>query len=91
MLVRSQHNRRLPNGTLLWDEMQGVEPLGEIEFTLGARAGRSARVVRQELRIKRVTVDHDPTGATGMTCLVASEVGAPAGGSCQASQCAGGC
>lgn len=79
VLVRSQHNRRLPNGALLWDEVQGVEPLGEIVFTLGARAGRSARVVRQELRIKRVTVDHDPTGAIEMTCLVASEVGAPAG------------
>jgi Transposase Tn5 dimerisation domain len=78
LLVCSQHNRRLPDGTRLWDEVQGSEPLGQIEFTLGARAGRRARVVRQELRIKRVTVDHGPTGVIEMTCLVASEVGAPA-------------
>ena len=79
LLVRSQHNRRLPSGARLWDEVQASEPLGEIEFTLGARAGRSARRVRQELRIKRVTVDHDVTGAIEMSCVMASEVGAPAG------------
>lgn len=79
LLVRSQHNRRLPSGALLWDEVQASELLGEIEFSLGARAGCRARVVRQELRIKRVTVDHDATGAIEMSCLVASEVGAPAG------------
>jgi hypothetical protein len=81
LLVRSQHNRRLPNGGRLWDEVHSSELLGRIEFTLGARIGRRARVVRQELRIKRVTVvDHeDPTGVIEMTCLVASEVGAPAG------------
>lgn len=79
LLVRSQHNRRLPDGTRLWDEVQGSELLGRIEFTLGARAGRRARVVRQELRIKRVTLSHERTGVIEMTCLVASEVGAPAG------------
>ena len=79
LLVRSQHNRRLPNGARLWDEVQASESLGEIEFTLGARAGRRARVVRQELRLKRVTVGHGAMGAIEMTCLMASEVGAPAG------------
>jgi hypothetical protein len=80
LLVRSQHNRRLPDGARLWDQVQDSEPVGHIEFTLGARAGRRARVVRQELRIKRVTVDdHDATGVIEMTCLVASEVGTPAG------------
>ena len=79
LLVRSQHNRRLPNGARLWDEVQASESLGEIEFTVGARAGRRARVVRQELRLKRVVVDRDATGAIEMTCLMASEVGAPSG------------
>ena len=80
LLVRSQHNRRLPDGARLWDEVQASEVLGQIEFTLGARAGRRARVVRQELRLKRVRLDHDDdTNAIEMTCLVASEVGAPAG------------
>jgi hypothetical protein len=80
LLVCWPHNRRLPDGTRLWDQVHSSEPLGQIEFILGARAGRRARVVRQELRIKRVTVDdHDLTGVIEMTCLVASEVGAPAG------------
>ena len=79
VLVRSQHNRRLPDGKLLWDEVQAGAVLGTIAFTLGARAGRKARVVRQELRLKRVVLDHGATGAIEMTCLVASEVGAPAG------------
>ena len=73
LLVRSQHNRRLPDGARLWDEVRGVEPVGEIEFTMGACGGRRARVVRQELRIKRVVIDHDQTGAIEMICLVASE------------------
>jgi len=79
LLVRSQHNRRLPNAALLWDEVQASQPLGEIGFTLGARAGRRARAVRQELRMQRVVVAHDAAGPIEMTCLVASEVGAPAG------------
>ena len=36
LLVRSQHNRRLPNGARLWDEVQASESLGEIEFTKGS-------------------------------------------------------
>ena len=80
LLVRSQHNRRLPDGQLLWDAVQSSQVLGEIEFTMGARAGRRARVVRQELRLKRVRLDHDDDSrAIEMSCLVASEVGAPAG------------
>ena len=73
LLVRSQQNRRLTNGARRWDEVPASVSLGEIEFTLGARVGRRARVVRQALRLKRVTVGH------GAMCLMASEVGAPAG------------
>ncbi len=79
MLVRSQHNRRLPDGTLMWDTVQAQEPLGTIQFSMGARPGHSARVVRQELRVKRVCVDQGEVGTIEMTCLIASEVGAPAG------------
>jgi len=60
--------------------VQASEPIGEMVFTLAARAGRRARVVRQELRLKRVTLHPgDGKGAVEMTCLVASEVSAPAG------------
>ena len=43
--------------------MQAGKSLGEIEFTRGVRAGRRARVVRQELRLKRVTVGHGAMAA----------------------------
>lgn len=79
LLVRSQHNRRLPDGKLMWNEVQSQVPLGTIAFTMGTRAGRSARAVRQELRVKRVCVDHGVHGSIEMTCLVASEIGAPDG------------
>jgi hypothetical protein len=64
---------------LLWDEVQAQAPLGEIEFALGARDGRQARVVRQELRFKRMVLHHGAQGAIEMTCVIASEVGAPTG------------
>ena len=79
ILVRSKHNRRLPEGARLWGEVQASEPIGEIEFTVTARAGRKARVVRQQLRLKRVALHHgEAFGAIEMTCLVASEIDAPA-------------
>lgn len=79
LLVRSQHNRRLPDGKLMWDEVQAQESLGVIEFTMGARPGHKPRVVRQELRVKRVCVDQGVNGKIEMSCLVASEIDAPAG------------
>ena len=45
--------------------MQAIESQGEIEFTLGARAGRRGRVVRQELRLKGVTVGHGGSWCDG--------------------------
>jgi hypothetical protein len=79
LLVRPQHSRRLPEGALIWDEVQSQEALGTLAFTMGARAGRSARAICQELRVKRVSVDQGVHGSIEMTCLVASEIGAPAG------------
>jgi hypothetical protein len=79
VLVRSQHNRRLPGGQRLWDEVQASAVLGEVRFTMGARPGRRARVVRQALRALRGVVGHGASGPIEMTCLQAHEVGAPAG------------
>lgn len=82
LLVRVQHNRRLPGPEkqALFDALQAATPLGEIEFTLGPRAGRKARTVRQQLRVQRVVVGHDAAGAPiEMSCVLASEVDAPAG------------
>ena len=81
LLVRSQHNRVLVDNKHLWDEVDAQPVLGEIQFTLGARDGRKPRVVRQQLRAKRMRLDHGKhaSGAIEMTCLVASEVDAPPG------------
>jgi hypothetical protein len=79
VLVRSQHNRRLPCGQRLWAEVQASAVLGEVRFTMGARPGRRARVVRQALRALRGVVGHGASGPIEMTSLQAHEVGAPAG------------
>ncbi len=47
-LIRSQHNRCLPDGGKLWASILAGTPLGEIEFTLAARQGQAAREVRQQ-------------------------------------------
>ena len=81
LLVRSQHNRVLADDKHLWDEVDAQEVLGEIEFSLGARDGRKPRVVRQQLRVKRMQLGHGKQAQDGieMTCLVASEIDAPSG------------
>ena len=81
VLVRSQHNRVLADKKYLWDEVDGAPVLGEIQFTLGARDGRKPRVVRQQLRAKRMRLDHGKhaEGAIEMTCVMATEIDVPPG------------
>ncbi|MFC7632837.1 IS4 family transposase [Paraburkholderia humisilvae] len=77
-LLRSQHNRVLPEGGKLWDEVLSGEPLGEIRFTLAARQGQKAREVQQQLWARCVDVPHTADSVIPVTCIVAREVGAPA-------------
>ena len=81
VLVRSQHNRVLAEDKRLWQEVEAQEVLGEIQFILGGSDGRKPRVVRQQLRTVRVRIDHGKhaQGSIEMTCVVASEIGAPPG------------
>jgi hypothetical protein len=76
-LIRCQHNRSLEAGARLWDTVDASQVLGEIAFILPGRAGQKAREVKQELRAQRVKLP----GKKGLaiTCIVAQEVGAPAG------------
>lgn len=53
-LIRSQHDRNLADGGKLRSHVAQAEPLGEIEFELPLRPGRSARTVVQTLRAARV-------------------------------------
>jgi hypothetical protein len=76
-LIRSQYNRNLGETGKLWDRVGASQALGEITFILPGRAGQKAREVKQELRAQRVKL----AGQAGptVTCVVAQEVGAPAG------------
>ena len=77
-LLRCQHNRVLPEGGKLWDEVMGSEPLGRIGFGLAAGRGRKARQVQQELRAQRIRLSDRQGGHVEVTCLIAAEVDAPA-------------
>lgn len=55
-LLRSQHNRSLPEGGKLWARVMEGDSPGEIRFTLPSRQGRKARAVRQQVWARRVTL-----------------------------------
>ena len=76
-LVRSKHNRSLPEGGTLWMKVGAGEALGEIEFTLPGRAGHAVRQVRQRLFAARVTGSDGQGGQFAATCVIAQELGAP--------------
>lgn len=78
-LVRAAHNRCLPNSDKLWQHTTDGVPLGEIEFALAARPGTKARLVRQQLWARRVELNAGKGKVVTVTCMVAREVGAPAG------------
>lgn len=75
-LLRSQHNRSLPEGGKLWDTVVTGAPWGEVRFTLPSRPGRKARSVRQQVWARRVRLGK---GQVEATCIVAREIGAPDG------------
>ena len=79
LLVRSRHNRVLRDEKKLWDQVQACESLGDIEFAMGARPGHKARAVKQQLRLKRMRLGADGDAGVMMTCVIASEIGAPNG------------
>lgn len=78
-LLRSQHNRALPEGGRLWAKVLASPSLGEIRFTLPGGRGRTAREVRQELYAQCVALSDGRRGTFEVTCLVAREIGAPPG------------
>ncbi len=78
-LVRSQHNRALPEGGKLWEKVGQAPVLGHVRFDLPAGRGRKARAVKQEVRVERVTLNDGAKGQVQVTCVVAAEIDAPAG------------
>lgn len=78
-LIRSQHNRALPDGGKLWASVLAATPLGEIEFTMASRQGQAARDVRQQLWARPVSLTDGRGGQLSVTCLIAREINALAG------------
>jgi hypothetical protein len=78
-LIRSTHDRALPEGAKLWSAASAGEPLGEIAFTMGSRHGVKAREVRQHVWLQRIELPVDKGQGVVVTCLVAREFDAPAG------------
>ncbi len=78
-LVRSQHNRALPNGVRLWDEVATGEAVGEIRFTLPSRHGQPARAIRQHVWVKQVALPDRLGGTVHATCVIARETHPPQG------------
>ncbi len=79
-LVRSQHNRSLPEGGKLWERITATAALGEIAFTIGARTGQPARQVRQSVWADRVVIQDAQSGRDiEVTCLVTREIAPPEG------------
>lgn len=80
-LIRSKHNRSLPDGGKLWAEVISGEAMGEIQFTLPSRQGQAEREVHQHVWARRISLP-DGNGGTGrllVTCVIAKELHPPEG------------
>ncbi len=78
-LVRSKHNRCLPDGGKRWAEVLARAPLGEIEFRRASRHGQAARIVRQQIFARPVSLADGQGGRMSVTGLIAKETAAPVG------------
>lgn len=78
-LIRSQHNRSLPDGAKLWDSVLAGMPLGEIQFTSASRHGQPAQEVRQQVWEGRSILSTHEGKVLDATCLVARETNLPKG------------
>jgi hypothetical protein len=78
-LIRSQHNRALPDGGKLWTAVTAGQALGGIGFAMPSRKGQKARSVQQRLWTQRVSIADGSGGQVEVSCLVAREEDAPAG------------
>lgn len=76
-LIRSSHNRALPEGGKLWARTCEGKPLGAVQFVMASRKGRKARAVRQQLFASRQQVSDGVGGTLSITCLVARKVVPP--------------
>jgi hypothetical protein len=77
-LIRSQHNRFLPDDGKLWTTILAGATLGGIEFEMPARQGQAARQVQQQVFASKINLPDGKGGLLSVTCLIAQEINAPA-------------
>jgi hypothetical protein len=86
-LIRAAYNRKTADGRLLFTEAESAQEVGQTEWELKARPGRTARRVRQSIRVARVSL-RPPRRLKGVAgehpnvevCLVyAKEINPPEG------------
>ncbi len=51
-VLRSKHDRALPEGGRLWASVKSDEPMGQIEFKMPARNNQPERTVRQQIWVR---------------------------------------
>ncbi len=84
-LIRSQHNRVLPEQEKLWATVEVQAPIAEICFALKSRRkgnkkdARKARPVRQQIFVKRVALPDGKGGTVQASCIIAKEIDLPVG------------
>ena len=78
-LIRSQHNRCLPDGGKLWAEVLASPAVGEIEFKMPARPGQGARNVRQQVFARPISLPDGQGSRIQVACFIAKEVDIPNG------------
>ena len=73
-LVRSKHNRVIPEGGKMWADVLLYTALGEIEFMLRTRGNQRARMVRQNIYAKQITISNGKKGKLITTCIIIKNI-----------------
>ena len=69
----------MPGGDRLWEHTGAGAPIGELTFAMAARHGVKARMMRQQLWARTVTLPAGKGKSVVATCVIAREIDAPDG------------
>jgi hypothetical protein len=76
-LIRSKHNRSLPEQKKLWDEVEKEPTLSKITFIKPRKKGEKSRKIIQEIKVLRYTLSPKGKTAIEMTLVQAKEINPP--------------
>jgi hypothetical protein len=78
-VLRSKHDRALPEGGRLWASVKSDEPMGQIEFKMPARNNQPERTVRQQIWVRTCQISGGKKCTLTVTCVIACEINPPEG------------